>query len=334
MRSDVREDGFGSRYTTEDIQFGPVEILEVSSALGAPVAEQAIRACAARHGDGNAPMLARVVRIARKDQVLSITSIATPGASVGDLLGALEFGTITLSDAAILEAAGGIIGALAAMHRLAGARAHGALSPGHVILRGDRSVMLTGAVFGDALQGLQCNREQLWRLFGVALPPSASLPRFDQRADVTQLGALVLALVLRRTLAPGEYPKGMVDLVEAATETMDISARCRSALRMWLQQTLQLHPKALFATASDAARAYADVVADLPRRGGATRHLQAAIRHLGGEPADEDLAASRPEPVQAPRAVVSPVRPAAPVPQLAGRRIPFLRNVFPAFGAN
>ena len=58
--------------------------------------------------------------------------------------------------------------------------------------------MLTDAVFGPALEGLGRNREQLWREFGLALPASASLPRFDQRSDVTQVGAVVLAIAIRR----------------------------------------------------------------------------------------------------------------------------------------
>jgi hypothetical protein len=209
------------------------------------------------------------------------------------------------------------------------------LSPGHVTLHADGTVVLSGSVFGDALQALQCNREQLWRMFGLALPPSASLPRFDQRADVTQLGVLVLALLLRRTLAPGEYPKGMIDLVEAATETMEVAPRCRSALRMWLQQTLQLHPKALFATAGDAARAFADVVADRPRRRGATTtQLQTAIRHLTGESIDEPVVTLQPEPAIQSRAAAPPRAAEAQPPLVPSRGIPFLRNVFPAFGAN
>lgn len=332
-RSEPRHDGFGSRYVTHDSQFGPVEVLELSSALGTPAAEQAIRACAARQADASAPMLSRVVRITRKEQILSVTSIAAPGVSLGDLLAALEFGTVAVGDTALLEAAGATAAALAGMHQWPGAPAHGALSPCHVMLRGDGSVMLTGSVFGDALEALQCNREQLWRIFGVALPPSASLPRFDQRADVTQLGALVLAMLLRRTLAPAEYPKGMIDLVEAATGSLDVSVRCRSALRMWLQQTLQLHPKALFATAGDAARALADVVKDVPARRAASAQLQDAIRQLAGEPIEEPAAASRAEAEPPPRVITT--RPAEPPPQVAAwRAIPFLRNVFPAIGAN
>ncbi len=324
QRSHLRHDGFGSRYSARDLHFGAVEILELSSALGTPAAEQAIRATAARQAEANASMLCRVIRIARKEQTLSITSVAAEGIGFSDVLAALEFGTVTLGDEAILDLAGAAIGAVAGMHQLPGSPAHGALNPSHLIVRRDASVGLTGTVFGDALQALQCNREQLWRIFGVALPPSASLPRFDQRTDVTQLGTLVLALLLRRTLTPGEYPKGMIDLVEVATEGISVSPRCRSALRMWLQQTLQIHPKALFASASDAARAYADVVADVRGRRAASQ-LHRAIRQLSGDPVAPETPAPAPRPVTA--------RPPEP-PPVAARSFPFLRSVFPVLRAN
>jgi hypothetical protein len=103
---------------------------------------------------------------------------------------------------------------------------------------------------------------------------------------------------------------------------------------MWLQQTLQLHPKALFATAGDAARAFADVVKDVPARRAAIAQLQDAIRHLAGESIEEPVAVSRPEADRPARAAIT-TPPAEPAPQVAAwRAFPFLRNVFPAIGAN
>ena len=330
----VRHDGFGSRYSADDVQFGRIDVLELTSALGTPAAEQAIRAAAARQGEAATAHVARVIRIARTGQTLSLASVAAPGVALGDLLAALEFDTVALDDVAMLGMAGATAAALAALHRQPGAPAHGALSPSHVFLQRDGTVVLTGAVFGDALQALQWNRDQLWRVFAVAMPPSASLPRFDQRSDVTQLGALVLAMLLRRTLAAPEYPKQTLDLIDSATENMAISARCRTALRLWLQQTLQLQPKSLFATAADASRAFADVVADMQGRQPALAQLQHALHIVSGEPA--------PEPPHRAAAVAGPVVPpgpvAAPVPTApaaaALRGLPFLRSVFPALGAN
>jgi hypothetical protein len=330
----TRHDGFGSRHHAQDVQFGRVEILDLSAALGTPVAEQAIRARAARLAEANGATLSRVVRITRAAQTLSVTSTAPEGVALGDLLAALEFGTVTLSDQAILELAHATVRAVAGVHQMSGSAAHGALSPSHVLVRRDGTVLLTGAVFGDALQALQCNREQLWRVFGVALPPSATLPRFDQRSDVTQLGALVMAMLLRRTLTASEYPKGVLDLAAAAAEAVSVGNASRSALRMWLQQALQLHPKAMFASAADAARAFQDVIADVPGRRAGSVLLQAVIRQMSG-----DL---MPDEVPAPRTVVpQPIPAAVPAPPPAARRftasvrrLGFLRSVFPLLGVN
>lgn len=325
---DVRHDGFGTRRFEQDPQFGYVEVLDLSTALATAAAEQAIRTRAARLAESEATMLARVVRIGRSGQTLSIATTAGGGVPLSDLLAALEFGTVTLSDQAILELAGTAARAIGAMHELRGSPVHGAINPGHVIVRRDGGVQLTGAIFGDALQALQCNREQLWRVFGVALPPSASLPRFDHRSDITQLGALVLAILLRRTLTATEYPKGILDLVAAATDALKAAPPVRTALQLWLQQTLQLHPKALFASAADAAKAYDSIVAEVGGRRAGGLLLQGVVRQMCGDH-DADEAVSGPVRVAAPLAIDAPATMAA-----SPRGLTIPRHVLPALRAN
>ena len=265
--SAARYDGFGFRRFEEDDNWGRVELLDLAPALSTPAAEQAIRARAARFVTGRVPIVAPLYSIAREHAGVSIVSSAPDGATLADLLGALEFGTVSLDDGALLELGFLTIRAVASLHEVAGTFAHAALTPAHVLLGADGSVLLTGAIFGDALQALQRNREQLWREFGVALPPSAGAPRFDRRGDVTQLGALVLAILLRRALTPTEYPRSVGDLVHAAVERLPtVSPVGRTALRTWLQQALQLQARAPFASALDAERAYGAVVQNVSRR--------------------------------------------------------------------
>jgi hypothetical protein len=226
-----------------------------------------------------------------------------------------------MSDEAILELASVTVRAVAAMHEMPGAPAHGALSPAHVLLCRDGRVLLTGAIFADALQALQLNREQIWRQFGFAMPPSASLPRFDQRADVTQLGALVLAMLLRRAMTASEYPRGIADLVTSATAGA-------SGLRMWLQQALQLHAKATLGSAVDAARAFATVSPDVKGRRPGAQALQAVIGQLCGDvPKQETKPAFLAVPPAAIRAVEMPPIRAVEMPAPARRGLAFLRSV-------
>ena len=63
---------------------------------------------------------------------LSVTTAAPDGVTLEDP-GALEFGTVSLSDEGIVELATVTIRAVAAMHELPGAPTHGALTPAHVL---------------------------------------------------------------------------------------------------------------------------------------------------------------------------------------------------------
>jgi hypothetical protein len=222
----------------------------------------------------------RVLRIERKGGTLAIVSAVPDGVALSDVLAALEFKTLTLSGEELLELAASVVNAVAAAHSHMPTRAHGALTPAHIVVRPDGSTILTGAVFAEALQSLERNREALWREFGLALPSSASLARFDQRGDVTQLGAVVLAIAVRRSLTRDEYPRGTNDVVNSVSLSDDPSKN--SGVRQWLQDTLQLHGRVVFSTAVDAAEAFAGVVPAASRDGVATLALQTALRQLCG----------------------------------------------------
>ena len=276
----ARQDGFGARSILIDPQLGRVERLDLTSALASSTSEQAIRARAAHLTSIEDCPVSRVVRIARKGDALSVFSAVPDGVQLSELLAGLEFKTISLSGEELLELASSVVTALATMHERLPI-AHGALTPEHIVLLRDGSTVLAGAVYGDALQALQRNREHLWRDFGIALPTSASLPRFDQRGDVTQLGALVLALTQRRSLRRDEYPKETREI--ALTVSVNTNPTTTSKLRLWLQDALQLHGRVAFGSAVEAARAFRDVLPAAAERTLEALALQTAIRQLCGE---------------------------------------------------
>lgn len=282
----VREDGFGARSVVAEPQIGYIERLDLTPALSSPSSEQAIRARAAYLTNLPESPLGRVLRILRRSGRLTVLSAAPDGVPLCDLLAALEFNTISLSGEELLELAMSVLSALATMHEKLPTLAHGALTPEHIVMQRDGSAMLTGAIYGDALQALQKNREHLWRDFGVALPPAASLPRFDQRGDVTQIGVAVLAITLRRSLRRDEYPRGTNDLALAVTVSTNPSVN--SKLRQWLQDALQLHGRAVFSSGRDAARAFGEVLPPASERTLEALALQTAIRQLIGDD-DENL---------------------------------------------
>lgn len=279
--SSAREDGFGARSLTFDPQYGRVERLDLTPAFASFTSEQAIRARAAYNNSLDDGALGSVVRITRSGDALSVLSQAPDGVPLSELLAGLEFKTISLSGEELLELASSIVAALGTMHQRRPALAHGALTPAHVVLRRDGSTILTSASYVDALQALQRNREQLWRDFGIALPTAASLPRFDQRGDVTQIGAIVLAITQRRALRRDEYPRHTHEMAMAATVTGH--AATDSKLRTWLQDALQLHGRVTFGSALDAARALSDALPAATERTLEALALQTAIRQLCGE---------------------------------------------------
>jgi len=278
--SSIRQDGFGTR-TVERAHFGPVERLVAAPALATPGAEQAIRARAAHLTSLHPRHVGSVCRIERKGSTLSILSPVLDGVTLSDLLAALEFAALTLSDDEALELAASVVRAAGAMHEGLGTLAHGALAPAHVVLMRDGSATFTGAVFGDAIQSLQRSRERIWREFGLALPSAASVPRFDQRGDVTQLGALVLAIGQRRSLRRDEFPRSLPDLVTATSLAPE--AQGGSKLRTWLQDALQLHGRVVFGSAADAARAFNRFLPPGVGDGTAALALRTAILQLCGE---------------------------------------------------
>jgi len=277
----AREDGFGTRSLVHDPQHGRIERLDLTPALATPASEQAIRARASYHNSLDDNRLGRVVRITRTGDALSVFSASHEGVSLSELLAGLEFKTVSLSGEELLEVAASIVRALATMHERLAVIAHGALTPAHIVLQRDGSTVLTGAAFVDALQALQRSREHLWRDFGIALPSSSSTPRFDQRGDVTQLGAVVLAITERRSLRRDEYPKQTQEMAMSVSVTGNPSTDAK--LRTWLQDALQLHGRVTFSSAVDAARAFRDVLPAAEERSLEALALQTTIRQLCGE---------------------------------------------------
>ncbi len=324
------DDGLGTRRIESDGRTH-TEILELTPALAAqPVFEQAIRGRASRYADLDIRSFAPVRRLERAGSSMHIVSEMPAGVRLSDLLAHLESTGEVVSESAMLELSSLVINAVASLHTWPGGLAHGTISPAHVLLTNDGRIMLTDCVFGAGLEVLQRNREALWKEFGLAMPAAASLARFDQQADVTQMGALILAIILQRPMRAHEYPRGVSDLVVTATESSSVQGApgSASALRMWLQEALQIHPRLAFRSAVEAQRSFVDIgSAPGSRRAGAMA-LQVLLRTTCGEPLNQPQVVMNP-PMQAPPAQ-TPATPSAPVPDEKPSTLDSLiRSVFP-----
>ena len=216
---------------------------------------------------------------------MRIAADAPAGVRLSDLLAYLESAPDSLSHSAMIALALSVIEGVSVLHDGPGALAHGALVSSHIIVTHECRVVVTDAVYGSAIEALQLNREQLWKGYGLVFPTSASLPRFDQVADVTQLGALVLAIALRRPLRLSEYPHGFADLV-SATRLEGLRRTFgspTSVLHMWLQQALQLRQRATVSHAVQAKLAFSAVTSEPGVRRLGVQALGACLEAAGVE---------------------------------------------------
>jgi hypothetical protein len=306
------DDGLGVRRIETDGRT-ITEILELAPALASQaVFEQAIRGRASRYADLDIRSFAPVRRVDRVGSALQVVSDIPSGVRLSDLLAHLESTGEVVPESAMLELASLVINAVASLHAWPGGLAHGAINAAHVLLTNDGRVMLTDCIFGAGLEVLQRNREVLWKEFGLAMPPAASLARFDQQADVTQMGALILSIVLQRPMRAHEYPRGVSDLVVTATESSSVPGApgSSSALRMWLQEALQIHPRLAFRSAVEAQRSFADINSRPGSRRAGAMALQVLVRTTCGEPLDQPRMVLNP-PMQAPASQAPPQAPPA-----------------------
>ena len=289
--------------------------------------EHAIRGRASRYADLDIRAFAPVRRIERVAGSLRIFSEMPAGVRLSDLLEYLESTGEVVAESAMLELASLVVNAVASLHAWPGGLVHGALNTSHVLLTHDGRLMLTDCIFGAALEVLQRNRENLWREFRLAMPPSASLARFDQQADVTQMGAVILAIVLQRPMRAHEYPRGVSDLIMTATESACGPGNTESAaLRMWLQGALQVHPRIAFRSVVESQRSFADINSRPGARRAGSIALQVLIRTICGGPTNQP-----PVGLNATVPKVSQSTPAASQPPLhadvSGATLDFLRSV-------
>jgi hypothetical protein len=273
----VRQNGFGVRRFEHDDCLGRIEVLTLTPALATASAEQMVRLRAARMSEVGAGLIEPVHRIDRDDAGLHVVAGSNDGVPLSTVLTALEARRLTLSDESVLDIAAALLRTTAALHAMPGAVAHGAIVPGHVMLSRQGRVVFTDAALGSALEAMQRNRDHHWREFGLVLPSAASWPRFDRCTDVTQIGAVVLALVLRRPLRPDEDPRGIAELVASAT-----AGAGAGGLRMWLNQSLQLN-RATFADAAEADRAFCDIVVAATGKKPGTRSIETMVRLMRGD---------------------------------------------------
>ncbi|HEX3703914.1 MAG TPA: PEGA domain-containing protein [Vicinamibacterales bacterium] len=253
------EDGLGQRLRVVDpMRNEPVEMLCLRGELTAvPAFEFALRERVGRLAAFRHPCYAGVHSVERlKDRAstLALVSDSTVGVRLSEVLAFAEREHVTLDIDAAVCLLRQLVPAAAMLHEHAPDIAHGALALERLVITPGSRVVIVEHVLGSALEQLRFSHERYWKELRLALPRSAGAPRFDHRADVTQIGVIALSLILGRPLADDEYPARIGDVVASAWA---ISARgglepLPAGFRAWLTRALQLDSRNWFRSAVEA----------------------------------------------------------------------------------
>jgi len=324
-------DGLGTRSIIADSATGEtLELLTIRPELTRVASfEFALRERSARLANFRHEDFARVRRIDRTpDGGLGIVSDYIPGARLSDVLNVSSQRRLPFDVGAAFCLVRQLVPAIAFLHDNARDVAHGAIALERLVVTPLGRLMVVEHVLGSALEQLRFSREHLWREVRVAMPPSAGAPRFDHHADVTQIGIVVLQLVLGRPLRSDEYPARLASLVDQAAMTTAGGERrpLTLGLHSWLVRALHIDLRRAFASAREACQALEQMLAAEPGYVAAPVSLETFLTRVmeatSGGAAPDNVESSRidqapapapPPPAAAPPAAPSYAEPPAPV---------------------
>lgn len=259
------EDGLGERHHTVSAANEPLEILTLREELTAVSSfEFALRERVSRLASFHSPSYVRVRGVERVEKgasTLAIVSDHVPGVRLSDILAIAEKRRRRLELNAALCLIRQLVAAVATLHEEMPDVCHGAIAAERIVIPPNGRLVIVEHVLGAALEQLRYSVERYWKELRIPLPRTVGLPRFDKRADVTEVGALALALILGRPLRDNEYPTLIGDMASGAWAVSATGGLepLPAAVRAWLLRALQLDARGSFGSAVEA-RAELDAV--------------------------------------------------------------------------
>ena len=253
------EDDLGERRFGIGPGNSPLEYLKLRKALSAvPSFEFGLRERAGRLADFRSEWFGKVrdVELDKLTSELILVSDYVPGVRLATLLASAETLSLPLEIDAAACLIRQLVSAVRAWQEMLPGVCHGAIGPERIVVTPQGRLVLVEYVLGSALEQLRYPRAQYWTQLRVPLPGTTGPRSFDPRVDVTQIGAVALALIRGRLLREDEYPDRLVDLVGGAAIRRPIgdAEPISDGLRQWLLRSLQLDPDESFSTAERAQR--------------------------------------------------------------------------------
>lgn len=325
------QDGLGRRYSpaARGDNDAPLEILCFRHEItDVPSFDFALRERVARLSDFRHPYYTRIRKVDRLNDdrgTVALMSDGAPGDRLIGILADVERSGPVLDLNAALYLIRQLVSAIEVLHKHARV-AHGAIAPERLFVTPLGRLCIVEYVMGAALEQLKYSRERYWKELRVALPMDVGLPKFDERADLTQVGMVALSLVLARPLQDAGYPGQIEELVESAcSRTADGTLEpLPSGLREWLRRTLQLDVRSSFRSMFDAQAAFDQLLAEDGTCSAEAGSLETFLEqyHNPPTPAAPSIKPSLAPPV-ASMMPAMPVTPATPVAPVDVEPIPF-----------
>jgi PEGA domain-containing protein len=292
----VFQDALGERRRIDANGGEAAEVLCLRSELTSiPSFEFALRERASRLASFRHTYFGRVRGVDRLNDpagTLAVVSDHTRGLRLSALLSENGPRPITIDITVALHFIRQLVSAVSMLHETARDVAHGAIGPERIVVTPNARIVVVEYVLGAALEQLRFSRERYWRELRVALPPSPGLPRFDHRADVTQIGLVGLSLVLGRMIREEEYIAHCSDLLASASTIPAKGGGLEplpAGLRPWLARALQLDARQSFTSALEA-RAEFDKLLPMPQDDASVIQARTTERTAPNEAAAQPVA--------------------------------------------
>ena len=257
-RAAVFEDSLGKRYSVSGPDGEPLDVFALRDELTAVSSfEFALRERVSALAAFQHPSFARIRGVQKLGQptpTLAVVTDAVAGARLSSILKVAEAQLLPIEINAAIYLIRQLVHAMATLHEKMPGISHGAIAPERLVITPDARLVILDHALGAALEQLHFSPEQYWKDLSIPLPTPAGVPRFDQRADVMQMGAVALALIVGRPLYSEEYPDKIGAVAERAwgvTSTGSVEP-LPFAVRTWLARALQLDARQSFASAVDA----------------------------------------------------------------------------------
>jgi hypothetical protein len=257
-------DHLGDRFIVPQPSGSLLEFLYFRTDLAAaPFFEAAVKDRLSRLSNFRHSSYTRVRRFQRGEDRggVALVSAHVPGRRLAEILQIAARAGLTPPAPAALALARQLMTAVALLHDYGPDIFHGAVTPERLILPGDGRIVICEYVLGSAFEQAVSawGPAAVWRDCRVPMLADTALGRYGRRADLLQIGLIVLQFMLGRPLSGADYPEGLPRLFDEAFEGAT-GGWPGPDVRAWLASVLFPERPEAFRTLVEAQKAFGPVV--------------------------------------------------------------------------